>query len=252
MDWTPPSDAVETKSKQDVTSSTKEGWTPPNDAVETKAAFGKYPRPGMEPGKATPTVSALGAFGASAVEGVAATPGVMAGARWGASLMPPVAPVLGPLSKPAGALVGGIFGGFGASKVIKTTEQFADTVLGTNISGVREQQEKEYPYASLFGQVAGGSFNPLMRPGLPSSISQGVTGSGIMTVVGATQRAIQGGNPFDPVAMTVDATAGAFTKATKLGERMLGQAAAPVDMGAGKKPDVTSTTYFKTFITSSS
>ena len=221
MDWTPPSDAVETKSKQDVTSSTKEGWTPPSDAVETKAAFGKYPRPGMEPGKATPTVSALGAFGASAVEGVAATPGVMAGARIGASLMPPVAPVLGPLSKPAGALVGGIVGGFVASKVIKTTEQFADTVFGTNISGVREQQEKEYPYASLFGQVAGGSFNPLMRPGLPSSISQGVTGSGIMTVVGATQRAIQGGDPFDPVAMTVDATAGAFTKATKIGERLV-------------------------------
>ena len=232
-------DEVVTKSKQDVTSSTKEGWTPPSDAVETKAAFGKYPRPGMEPGKATPTVSALGAFGASAVEGVAATPGVMAGARIGASLMPPVAPVLGPLSKPAGALAGGIIGGFAASKVIKTTEQFADTVFGTNISGVREQQEKEHPYASLFGQVAGGSFNPLMRPGLPSSISQGVTGSGIMTVVGATQRAIQGGDPFDPVAMTVDATAGAFTKPTKLGERMLGQAAAPVDMGAGKKPDVT-------------
>ena len=61
-----------------------------------------------------------------------------------------------------------------------------------------------------------------------------------MTVVGATQRAIQGGDPFDPVAMTVDATAGAFTKATKLGERMLGQAAAPVDMSAGKKPDVIS------------
>lgn len=233
-------DEVVTKSKQDVTSSTKEGWTPPSDAVETKAAFGKYPRPGMEPGKATPTVSALGAFGASAVEGVAATPGVMAGARIGASLMPPVAPVLGPLSKPAGALAGGIVGGFAASKVIKITEQFADTVFGTNISGVREQQEKEHPYASLFGQVAGGSFNPLMRPGLPSSISQGVTGSGIMTVVGATQRAIQGGDPFDPVAMTVDATAGAFTKATKLGERMLGQAAAPIDMSAGKKPDVTS------------
>ena len=233
-------DEVVTKSKQDVTNSTKEGWTPPSDAVETKAAFGKYPRPGMEPGKATPTVSALEAFGASAVEGIAATPGVMAGARIGASLMPPVAPVLGPFSKPAGALVGGIFGGFGASKVIKITEQFADTVFGTNLSGVREQQEKEHPYTSLFGQVVGGSFNPLMRPGLPSSISQGVTGSGIMTVVGATQRAIQGGDPFDPVAMTVDATAGAFTKPTKMGERLLGQAAAPIDMSAGKKPDVTS------------
>ena len=226
------------------TSTTKGGFVDPDEVkttpVETKAAFGVYPRPGMEPGKATPTVSALGAFGASAVEGVAATPGVMAGARIGANLMPPVAPYLGTFSKPAGALLGGIGGGFLASKFIKATEQFADTVFGTNISGVREQQEKEHPYVSLFGQVAGGSFNPLMRPGLPSSISQGVTGSGIMTVVGATQRAIQGGDPFDPVAMTVDATAGAFTKPTKMGERLLGQAAAPIDMSAGKKPDVIS------------
>ena len=221
------------------TSTTKGGFVDPDEVkttpVETKAAFGVYPRPGMEPGKATPTVSALGAFGASAVEGVAATPGVMAGARIGARLMPLVAPELGPLSIPTGALLGGIGGGFLASKFIKTTEQFADTLFGTNISGVREQQEKKYPYASLFGQVAGGSFNPLMRPGLPSSISQGVTGSGIMTVVGATQRAIHGGDPFDPVAITVDATAGAFTKPTKLGERLLGQAAAPTKPKAPAK-----------------
>ena len=47
MDWTPPSDAVETKSKsvqgQDVTSSTKGGWTPPTDAVETKSTAIKQP-----------------------------------------------------------------------------------------------------------------------------------------------------------------------------------------------------------------
>ena len=249
MDWTPPSDAVETKSKsvqgQDVTrtlvdSSTKGGWTPPTDAVETKAAFGIYPKPGMKPGKATPTVSGIGAFASSAAESIAATPGVLVGARVGAALMPPVAPVLGPLSKPAGALAGGIVGGVAASSLIKATESFADQVFGTNISGTREQQEKQYPYASLAGQVVGGAVNPLMRPGLPSSISQGATGAGIMTVVGATQRAIQGGDPFDPVAMTVDATTGAFTKPTKMGERLLGQAAAPIDMSAGKKPDVTS------------
>ena len=113
-------------------------------------------------------------------------------------------------------------------------------MFGTNIFCTREQQEKQYPYAYLAGQVVGGAVNPLMRPGLPGSISQGATGAGIMTVVGATQRAIQGGDPFDPVAMTVDATTGAFTKPTKMGERLLGQAAAPIDMSAGKKPDVTS------------
>ena len=202
-------------SKAEQTSSA----TPP---VEGKggAAFGMYPKPKMGPGT---DATGLGAFAASAIEGAAATPGVLLGARAGAAIMPPVAPIIGPLSKPAGAVVGGLVGGFASSGVISATESFIDKVMGTNISATRQAQQQQYPYQSLAGQVAGGGLNPWMKFGKPDSLTQGLAGAGIMTVIGAGQRMMQGGDPFDPAAITADVVLGGLTKPTARGQRLLGQ-----------------------------
>ena len=191
--------------------------------VESKggAAFGVYPKPGMKPMKPGET-SSLGAFGASALESAAATPGVLVGARAGSAIAPPVAPFVGTLSKPIGGVLGGVAGGMLANMGINSLEQFADTVFGTDIVGTRQQQMKQYPYASLAGQVAGGGINPWMRPTIPSSLGQAAVGGGVMGVVGAGQRAIHGEDVLDPTAMAIDVGTGAFTKPTKLGERLLG------------------------------
>ena len=193
--------------------------TPP---VEGKggAAFGMYPKPKMGPGT---DATGLGAFAASAIESVAATPGVLLGARAGAAVMPPVAPIIGPLSKPAGAVVGGLVGGFAASGAISATESFIDKVMGTNISATRQAQQEQYPYQSLAGQVAGGGFNPWMKFGKPDTLTQGLAGAGIMTVIGAGQRMMQGGDPFDPASITADVVLGGLTKPTARGQRLLGQ-----------------------------
>jgi hypothetical protein len=185
------------------------------------AAFGMYPKPGMKPMQPGETSSA-GAFAASAAESVAATPGVLAGSRAAMAVTPPVMPYVGTLAKPIAGIVGGIGGGILASMGIKSLEQFADTVFGTNIVGIREQQQKESPTASLLGQVAGGSMNPWMRPTIPSSAGQALAGGGIMGVVGAGQRLIHGEDVFDPTAMAVDVGTGMFTKPTQRGERLLG------------------------------
>ena len=206
---------------------TKSSWGS-DDEVVTKpvegkggAAFGVYPKPGMQPMKPGET-SSLGAFGASALESAAATPGVLVGARAGSAIAPPVAPFVGTLSKPIGGVLGGVAGGMLANMGINSLEQFADTVFGTDIVGTRQQQMKQYPYASLAGQVAGGGINPWMRPTIPSSLGQAAVGGGVMGVVGAGQRAIHGEDVLDPTAMAIDVGTGAFTKPTKLGERLLG------------------------------
>lgn len=210
--------------------STKSSWGS-DDEVVTKpvegkggAAFGVYPKPGMKPMKEGET-SSLGAFGASALESAAATPGVLAGARVGSAVAPPVAPFVGTLSKPIGGVLGGVAGGMLASMGINSLEQFADTVFGTDIVGTRQRQQQQHPYASLAGQVFGGGVNPWMRPTIPSTVKQAAIGGGVMGVVGAGQRAIHGEDVLDPTAVAVDIGTGAFTKPTKLGERLLGHTA---------------------------
>jgi hypothetical protein len=186
------------------------------------AAFGMYPRPGMKPMGEGET-SSLGAFGASALESVAATPGALLGARAAMAIpVPPVLPVVGPFAKPILGIAGGIAGGIAAQMGISGLEGYVDEVFGTNIVKTREQQRKENPMASLAGQVVGGSVNPFMRPGLPSTVKEGLFGAGIMSGIGAGQRAVEGQDIFDPKMMAIDVATGAFTKPTRLGERVLG------------------------------
>lgn len=185
------------------------------------AAFGMYPKPGMKPMGEGET-SSLGAFGASALESVAATPVALAGARTAMAVTPPVLPVVGPFAKPIAGIAGGIAGGILGQFGVNSLEDAVDQVFGTNIVKTREQQRRENPMASLAGQVAGGSLNPFMRPGLPSTVKEGLFGAGIMSGIGAGQRAIEGQDILDPKMMAIDVATGAFTKPTKLGERVLG------------------------------
>lgn len=197
------------------------------------AAFGMYPKPGMKPMGEGET-SSLGAFGASALESVAATPVALAGARAAMAVTPPVLPVVGPFAKPIAGIAGGIAGGILGQMGVNSLEDAVDQVFGTNIINTREQQRRENPMASLAGQVAGGSLNPFMRPGLPSTVKEGLFGAGIMSGIGAGQRAIAGEDILDPKMMAIDVATGAFTKPTKLGERVLG-----VTPTAPKTPDFT-------------
>jgi hypothetical protein len=188
------------------------------------AAFGMYSKPGMQPMKEGET-SSLGAFGASALESVAATPGALLGARTAMAVTPAVVPMLGPaaaFAKPIAGIAGGIAGGIAAQMGINSLEDAIDKTFGTNIVSTREQQRRENPMASLAGQVAGGSINPFMRPGLPSTVKEGLFGAGIMSGIGAGQRAVEGQDILDPKMMAIDVATGAFTKPTRLGERVLG------------------------------
>lgn len=198
------------------------------------AAFGVYPKPGMKPMKEGDT-STLGAFGAAAGESIAATPGALLGARAAMAVTPPVLPVVGPLSKPIAGIAGGIAGGVLGSMGVTSLEGAVDEVFGTNILATREQQRQEHPTASLVGQVAGGAVSPFMKPGLPSTIKEGLFGAGVMTGIGAGQRAASGEDILDPKMLAIDAASGAFTKPTKLGEKILGIPSAPKST-----PDVTS------------
>jgi hypothetical protein len=180
--------------------------------------------------------SSLGAFGASALESVAATPGALLGARTAMAVTPPVLPVVGPFAKPIASIAGGIAGGIAAQMGINSLEGYIDQVFGTNIVNTRKQQREENPMASLAGQVVGGSINPFMRPGLPSTVKEGLFGAGIMSGIGAGQRAVEGQDIFDPKMMAIDVATGAFTKPTRLGERVLGVTpTAPI----AKTPDLT-------------
>jgi hypothetical protein len=232
------------------TATTKSSWgnddevvasTPATSAsapVEGKsgAAFGVYPKPGMAPMKERDTTT-LGAFAASAGEAIAATPVALAGARGAMAVTPAVLPVVGPFAKPIAGIAGGIAGGVLGSMGVTGLEDAIDKVFGTDILATREQQRRENPGASLAGQVAGGSLSPFMRPGMPSTIKEGLFGAGIMSGIGAGQRAVSGEDILDPKMMAIDVASGAFTKPTKLGERILGIPSTP--KGA---PDVTSST----------
>ena len=193
--------------------------TTPTVEGKSGAAFGMYPKPKMGPGT---DATGLSAFASSAIEGALATPGVLLGARAGSAIMPRVAPFVGLWSKPIGGIAGGIGGGILANLGISSLEKFADSVFGTNIAQVREEEQQQYPYTSLFGQVAGGSLNPWMRPSIPSTFKQAAFGGGVMGVVGAGQRAVTGGDTFDPIAVGADVVSGAFTTPTKRGLRLLG------------------------------
>jgi hypothetical protein len=166
-------------------------------------------------------VSAAGAFGASYLESVGATPGALLAARTAMAVPQP------PWSKPVTGILGGIVGGYLSSKGITSLEGVVDEVFGTNIVKTREQQKQEFPGYSLAGQVVGGSLSPVMRPGLPNTIKEGALGSGIMVGVGAGQRIIEGQPVGDAKSLVIDAVTGAFTKPTKLGEKLLGQTSAP-------------------------
>ncbi len=200
------------------------------------AAFGVYPKPGMQPMKEGETTS-LGAAGAAAAESIAATPGALLGARAAMAVTPPVLPVVGPFAKPVAGVAGGIAGGILGSMGVTSLEAAVDDAFGTDIIATREQQRREHPTATLVGQVAGGAVGPFMKPGMPSTVAEGLFGSGVMLGVGAGQRAISGEDILDPKMMAIDAASGAFTKPTKLGERILGIPSVP--KGA---PDVTGNT----------
>ena len=169
--------------------------------------------------------TSLGAGAASAAEAVAATPGVLAGARAAMALTPPVLPIVGPFAKPIAGIAGGVAGGILASMGINSLEQLSDSVFGTNIAATRKQQQQKHPIASTVGQVAGGSLNPWMRPGLPSTLGEAAFGGGVMAVVGGAQRAAHGEKVFDPTAMAIDVGTGIFTKPTAMGQRLLGHKA---------------------------
>ena len=163
----------------------------------------------------------------SGAEAAAATPAALLGARAGFAIAPPMAPVVGPFSKPLGGLVGAIAGGMLGAEGIDTMEGWIDHAFGTNIRGIKQQQQKEHPTAALVGQVAGGALNPWMKIGMAGSVKQAAVGAGVMTGVGAGMRAVEGGDAFDPKAIAADAVSGAFTKPTARGERLLGHTPQP-------------------------
>jgi hypothetical protein len=164
-------------------------------------------------------VSGAGAFASSYLESVGASPFALAGARGAMAIPQPV------WAKPVTGIVGGVAGGYLGSMGITSLEGVFDKVFGTDIVGTREKQRQEYPGFSLAGSVVGGSVGPFMRPGLPDTIKQAAIGSGVMTGIGAGQRAIEGQPVLDPKSMAIDVATGAFTKPTKLGEKVLGQTA---------------------------
>jgi len=205
------------------TATPKQSWGQDDEVVTKPAAkqgvleksMGDYTK------KQEQNVSAAGAFTSSYLESVGATPGALAGARAGMAIPQPA------WAKPVTGVVGGVVGGYLSSMGITSLEGVVDKVFGTNIVGTREQQRQQYPGYSLAGSVTGGSLGPFMRPGLPETVKQAAVGSGVMTGIGMGQRAIEGQPVLDPKSMAIDAATGAFTKPTKLGERVLGHTPAP-------------------------
>lgn len=161
-------------------------------------------------------VTGAGAFASSYLESMGATPFALASARAGMAIPQPV------WAKPVTGVVTGVIGGYLASEGITSLEGMFDKVFGTDIVGTREQQRQQYPGYSLAGSLTGGSLNPFMRPGLPQTLKEAAVGSGVMTGIGMGQRAVEGQPVLDPKSMAIDAATGAFTKPTKLGEKVLG------------------------------
>ena len=183
-------------------------------------------------------VTRAGAFTSSALEAAGATPGALAGARTAMAVPQPA------WAKPVSGVVGGVVGGYLSSIGITSLEDAVDKVFGTKIVETRKQQQQQYPGYSLAGSVAGGSVNPFMRPGLPTSVGQAAFGGGVMAGVGAGQRAIAGEDVFDPKSIAIDVATGVFTKPTQLGERVLGvkptaASSKPADKFKPPSPDAT-------------
>lgn len=205
------------------TATPKQSWGQDDEVVTKPAAkqgvleksMGDYTK------KQEQNVSAAGAFTSSYLESVGATPGALAGARAGMAIPQPA------WAKPVTGVVGGVVGGYLSSMGITSLEGVVDKVFGTNIVGTREQQRQQYPGYSLAGSVTGGSLGPFMRPGLPETVKQAAVGSGVMTGIGAAQRAVEGQPVLDPKSIAIDVVTGAFTKPTKLGEKVLGHTPSP-------------------------
>ena len=161
------------------------------------------------------TTSTVGTFARSALESAAQVPGVMYGGGVGAE----VGAIGGPIGAVIGGIAGGLIAGVAQSYGINSLEEVVDKTFGTNIVPTKQQQAKEHPYAELAGGVVGFAAGPGAAVGIPQKVGQAVTGAAVMTGIGSAQRAISGGEAFDPTSMVVDAVSGAFIKASKLGER---------------------------------
>jgi hypothetical protein len=210
--------------QQPATEPTSKPWEQYKQPVEAKPAtkqgvleksVGDYTK------KQEERVTGAGAFTASYLESMGATPGALVGARAGMAIPQPV------WAKPVTGIVGGVIGGYLAHEGITSLEGVFDKVFGTDIVGTREQQRQQYPGYSLAGSLTGSSVGPFMRPGLPETLKEAAVGSGVMTGIGMGQRAVEGQPVLDPKSMAIDAAAGAFTKPTKLGERVLGHTPEP-------------------------
>ena len=186
----------------------------------------------------------LGSAAASGAEAALGMPAVLAGAGAGARVggiagaaLGSAVPVLGTATGGiTGTIVGGITGaiaaGMLAEKGIHTIEEAVDQNFGTDIVKTRLAQQQQRPYASAFGQLVGGGLGPGSTFGLAKEAiniggrqvgraGQAAIGAGAMTGIGATQRALTGGDPFDPVLMAADVAGGGLTRPTKLGEKFI-------------------------------
>ena len=188
---------------------------------ESGAAFGMYPKPGMQPSKEGDT-TALGVLATRYPEAAAAARAGLATGRLAAAVTPPVMPVVGPFAKPIATVAGGLVGAYATSMGINSLEEEVDKLFGTNIIGLKRQQEKERPGLVLASEVAGGAVNPWMRPGLPKTIAEGAIGAGLQLGIGGASRAAAGEDILDPKSTAIDVVTGAFTKPTARGYRALG------------------------------
>lgn len=185
----------------------------------------------------------LGSAAASGAEAALAVPAVLTGAGAGAriggafglgvgAVFPPIAPFSGIGGTIVGGITGAIAAGMLAEKGIHTIEEAVDQNFGTDIVKTRLAQQQQHPYASAFGQLVGGGLGPGSTFGLAKDAinigsrqvgraGQAAIGAGAMTGIGATQRALTGGDPFDPVLMAADVAGGGLTRPTKLGEKFI-------------------------------
>jgi len=185
------------------------------------AAFGVYPKPGMQPAKEGDT-TALGVIATRYPEAAAAARGGLAVGRLAAAVTPPVLPVVGPFAKPIATVAGGLVGAYATSMGINSLEEEVDKLFGTDIIGLKRRQEEQRPGLVFATEMAGGAVNPWMRPGLPKTIAEGAIGAGLQLGIGAGSRAAAGQDVLDPKSMAVDIATGAFTKPTQRGYKALG------------------------------
>jgi len=181
------------------------------------AAFGVYPKPGMQPTKEG-DASVLGTIATRYPEAALAARAGLSAARYGAAVTPPVTP----WAKPVGGIVAGVAGSIAASYGINSVEEELGKLVGFDVAGLKRQQEQQQPGVVLASQVAGGGINPWMRPGVPSNLKEAGLGIGLQLGIGAGSRAATGQDVLDPKSLVAD-VAGAFSKPTARGMAVLGQ-----------------------------